>query len=72
MFAVIKGRADDEIRAKINDRLSDFNAKSGKPYTVSASIGIYTTDSDDATFEELVRKSDQLMYNEKIAKKIKR
>lgn len=72
MFAVIKGRADDEIRVKINDRLSDFNAKSGKPYTVSASVGIYTTDSDDATFEELVRKSDQLMYNEKIAKKIKR
>lgn len=72
MFAVIKGGADEEIRAKINDRLSDFNAKSGKPYTVSASVGIYTTDSDDATFEELVRKSDQLMYNEKIAKKIKR
>lgn len=72
MFAVIKGRADDEIRVKINDWLTDFNAKSGKPYTVSASVGIYTTDSDDATFEELVRKSDQLMYNEKIAKKIKR
>ena len=72
MFAVIKGVADDEIRVKINNWLSDFNAKSGKPYTVSASVGIYTTDSDDATFEELVRKSDQLMYNEKIAKKIKR
>ncbi len=72
MFAVVKGRVDDEIRTKINNWLAEFNRKSGKPYKVSASVGIYTTDSDDADFEMLVRKSDQLMYNEKIAKKIKR
>lgn len=72
MFAVVKGSADEEIRQKINGWLCEFNARSGKPYSVSASVGIYTTDSNDATFEELVRKSDELMYNEKIAKKIKR
>lgn len=72
MFAVVKGRVDDEIRTRINEWLDDFNRKSGKPYKVSASVGIYTTNSDDSDFEVLVRKSDQLMYNEKIAKKIKR
>ncbi|MGN0599475.1 MAG: diguanylate cyclase [Oscillospiraceae bacterium] len=72
MFAVVKGKADNGIRDKINQWLLEFNENSGKPYTVSASVGIFTTSSDDATFEELVRKSDQLMYNEKIAKKIKR
>ena len=72
MFAVVKGRVNKEIRTKIDAWLDNFNSKSGKPYKVSASVGIYTTDSRDADFEELVRKSDQLMYNEKIAKKIKR
>lgn len=72
MFAVVKGKADNGIREKINQWLLDYNENSGKPYTISASVGIFTTSSDDATFEELVRKSDQLMYNEKIAKKIKR
>lgn len=72
MFAVVKGRVNKEIRTKIDTWLDNFNSKSGKPYKVSASVGIYTTDSRDADFEELVRKSDQLMYNEKIAKKIKR
>lgn len=72
MFAVIKGSIDYDIKQKINAWLADFNSKSGKPYQVSASIGIYTTSSENADFEELVRKSDSLMYNEKIAKKLKR
>ncbi len=72
MFAVIKGGIDYDIKQKINDWLAGFNSKSGKPYQVSASIGIYTTSSENADFEELVRKSDSLMYNEKIAKKVKR
>ncbi|MBO5353222.1 MAG: diguanylate cyclase [Lachnospiraceae bacterium] len=43
-----------------------FNEESQKEYVVEASIGIYITEEGDKLrFEELVEKSDRLMYEEK-------
>lgn len=71
MMAVFTGRSDDnELQAMFDQYLSDFNTKSGVPYTVSASIGIYHTMLKSVlSFEDLVKKSDVLMYKEKRRKK---
>ncbi len=52
-----------QIRKEIQDYLNDYNQHSGKPYQVSASIGIYT--SSDETLEIMFKKADALMYEEK-------
>ena len=42
----------------------------GKPYEVSASLGVYVTAPDEElALEELVKKTDRLMYSEKARKK---
>lgn len=70
MFAVIGGDCEPEsIKEDIHAFLEKFNKTSGKPYKVSASVGIYISDDGTIDFEELVRKSDELMYIEKFRKK---
>lgn len=70
MFAVIGGKADgDAVKESIRTYLDDLNKALNKPYTISASVGIYTAQSDNMGFEELIRKSDELMYIEKFLKK---
>lgn len=67
MLAVCPGRMEPEqVRAKFTKYFITFNQNSKKPYEVSASIGIYITEENDVlSFEELIEKSDRLMYEEK-------
>lgn len=61
---------ENEIKTAFENCISDKNSKSEKPYSISASIGIYFTESGARlTFEELIKCSDTLMYNEKKRKK---
>ncbi|MBP5363672.1 MAG: GGDEF domain-containing protein [Ruminococcus sp.] len=70
MLAVIIGDCDpDMIKDEINQRLDRYNVKEGKTYLISASMGIYQTDSTQNTdFEFLVKETDEDMYAEKLAK----
>ncbi|MBR1555339.1 MAG: GGDEF domain-containing protein [Oscillospiraceae bacterium] len=52
-----------QIRNEIQSYLDDYNQHSGKPYQVSASIGIYTAAVE--SFESMFEKADALMYEEK-------
>lgn len=71
MLGVICGEYDcGKLRADINAYLDKYNASSGKPYNVSTSLGIYITgDAASLDFEDLIKKSDKLMYIDKSAKK---
>lgn len=61
---------NDSIQKNLQKYIDDYNASSGKPYKVSTSIGIYT--SDKASFEEMFAKADELMYQQKLTKKDRR
>lgn len=55
-----------DVRALFCEYLDKYNSGSGKPYAVAASMGIYIApEGDKPDFEELVKKSDKLMYSEK-------
>lgn len=71
MLAVYNGFLDEKaLRHNIEIFLEEYNAQSGKPYTVSASIGVYMLDSyRDVDLDELIKKSDKLMYFDKERKK---
>ena len=50
--------------------LDCVNERSGKPYKISASVGIYITQNGEKpSFDELIRYSDKLMYEEKKRRK---
>ncbi len=67
MLAVCIGKMNpEEIREDFSNYFKQFNECSGKTYEISASIGIYITEENDRlSFEELIEKSDRLMYEEK-------
>lgn len=67
MLAVCCGRLEPEdVRNAFAGHFKKFNANSKKEYDVEASIGIYITGENDVlSFEELIEKSDRLMYEEK-------
>lgn len=71
MLAVVEGDYDiGGIREKMKTWLRDYNSRSGNPYTVSASLGILSTDDTDGLeFEDLLKRVDELMYQEKRRKK---
>lgn len=71
MLAVIAGDCDEaEIRSKLNSFLEARNAEYEKPYEISASVGIYASQNpSELDFEELIKTSDKLMYEEKQMKK---
>ena len=70
MIAVIRGRYTDDIRSEINSYLDSFNATSGKPYRVFASVGIYYAKQEEISdFKEILKRSDKLMYMDKAKKK---
>ena len=67
------GEKSDDIRAIFCEYLNRYNNESGKPYKVVASMGIYVTGNGERpSFEELVKKSDGLMYEEKKRRKAAR
>lgn len=64
------GECGGNIRDLFCEYLDRYNARSGKPYKVAASMGIYITGKGQRPdFEELVKKSDGLMYEEKKRRK---
>jgi len=67
MLGVCRGRLEPEdIRTAFADYFRKFNSNSDKPYEVDASIGVYITkEQDRLSFEELIERSDRLMYEEK-------
>ena len=71
LIAVCTGMVDPgEIDRKMEEFLAQYNRNAGKPYTVAASLGVYVTEStEDTTFEELLRKTDSLMYMNKTKRK---
>ena len=72
MLAVYNGFLNEaNLRKDITTFLDEYNLKSGKPYTVSASVGVYMLDSyNDVDLDELIKKSDKLMYFDKERKKL--
>lgn len=54
------------------NELKHFNATSGKPYIVDASIGSYTCIPNENDFiDDFIKKADERMYNQKADKKRK-
>ena len=62
--------SDDEIYSKFEEFIHEYNSNSDKPYSVSASLGIYRTSPTEVlNFEELIKCSDKLMYENKVKKR---
>ncbi len=56
----------EDFLQKIRDYLQHFNETSGKPYEVSASIGLLqAVPNDSVTLDEFISHADELMYSEK-------
>jgi len=74
MLAVCPGAQDiPQIKAAFAAYFENLNQTLGKPYKIDASTGIYITQKDEVLdFEELVEKSDRLMYEEKKKRKSKK
>jgi diguanylate cyclase (GGDEF)-like protein len=54
------------FRKRIQNYLDEFNASSGKPYTISSSLGIVVAvPSEDITLDEFIKVTDEKMYEEK-------
>ena len=71
-FAVLTDCLDEaEIREKLIGCISGHNSRSGKPYELSASIGmhVHLSSAPPETFDELLKQADRLMYEEKRLKK---
>lgn len=71
MLAVYNGVVDEEkLKSDIAAFLDEYNATSGRPYKVSTSVGIMQISSSDSIdLDELIKKSDKLMYFDKAKKK---
>lgn len=67
MLAVCPTEMDvTDAKKQFETYFDNLNEKSGKPYKIEASTGIYVTQEGDALgFEDIVEKSDSLMYQEK-------
>lgn len=52
---------------KVHRYLDEFNASSGKPYQVDASIGLVSLIPDRSiSLEEIIKEADERMYREKV------
>ena len=74
-FAAVTDCIDPEnVKSSIEKCIAEYNGRSGKPYELSASMGVtaYRNNSDYRSFEELFKESDRLMYEEKRRKKSSR
>lgn len=74
MVAVIPASVEPDIIYKgIDKYLTALNERSGRPFRISASVGVKTFDiTVNSDFEEMVRATDQLMYDDKNRKKQRR
>lgn len=63
----------DMIRNRLNAYMDEYNRMRNTPFPFSASLGVYETDDlSQMNFETLLVKTDELMYEEKKKKKIRR
>ena len=61
------------LREQILQNLEHFNQKSGKPYEVSASIGMVAMiPTQDTTLDDLIKYADEKMYEEKAQHHLRR
>lgn len=67
MLAVCRGKYEPErIKLAFANYFKECNERSEKPYEVEASIGIYITGENEVlSFDDLIERSDRLMYEEK-------
>lgn len=67
-FVIVMGAYEDDVvemtRERIEKALVEFNAKSGKPYYLSASVGGMIFDTDDPDY--VISRIDRLMYDAKV------
>ena len=67
-FVIVMDANDDDdvpvITEKINDAINNYNATSGKPYCLSASIGGKVFDTSDAS--DVLGRIDRIMYENKV------
>lgn len=70
---ISKEKADkviNDFKTRLILTLSEINEKSGKPYTISTSVGAKSTTIGSATkIEKIIAKADELMYSDKASKK---
>ncbi len=63
---------ETEIRSRIATAVAVHNEHKGRPYKVSMSIGMVSSDVLKGDVETLLEAADALMYKEKQAKRLKR
>jgi diguanylate cyclase (GGDEF)-like protein len=67
------GAGDENIQLmsdRIQDRLEQYNASSGRPFRVACSIGVAPVVIDGSrTFEAVIAEADEAMYEEKKRRK---
>lgn len=57
---------DYDIRERFDCILDEFNHTAEKPYTVAGSVGVlHLKENEHPCFEELIRRTDSLMYEQK-------
>jgi diguanylate cyclase (GGDEF)-like protein len=66
-FGFIRGENIETIlRDRMKEMQTEFNANSGKPFLVTASIGVYEFRCDETTnLTECMNKADALLYEDK-------
>jgi diguanylate cyclase (GGDEF)-like protein/PAS domain S-box-containing protein len=72
-FAVLvlddKQHCSDAIVRRLHEHIAKHNSETDKPYDISLSVGVYGYQpQSNETIEDLVKKSDVLMYEEKRSK----
>ncbi|MCR4760107.1 MAG: GGDEF domain-containing protein [Oscillospiraceae bacterium] len=76
-FILIGQNADEEdaeqFEKRFTEKLAETNAAINKPYPLAASIGTYvTTVTEDMKLFELIKRADQIMYEQKKRKSTSR
>ncbi len=71
MVAIFTGECDKQtIRRSIADYLERLAQREGKPYEITASIGIVTVAPDElVSLDEITKSADRLMYAEKLERR---
>ncbi len=59
----------ENFKKRFNDYIDNYNRESDKPYKVAASIGITCRVYDTSAVDELIKISDDLMYEDKAGRK---
>lgn len=76
-FLLILTKTNEEIKAElirnIREEISEMAAKMQLPFPLTVSVGCVVTDmASDRSLDDYVREADEIMYQEKVAKKANR